>query len=157
MIHNGRPLEYARSAIWDFYRCLKTYKRFPGKNMKEELVKRFDTIFATKTCYAALNDALKRMRKNKSELLLVLDSPEIPLHNKTSERDIRDIVKRRNISGSSRSDLGRLCRDTFASLKKTCRKLGVGFWDYLRDRLSGDSLIPWIPDLMRQRVLESPG
>ena len=150
-------LEYARSAIWDFYRCLKTYKRFPGKNLKEELVKRFDTIFATKTCYAALNDALKRMRKNKSELLLVLDRPEIPLHNNTSERDIRDIVKKRNISGSTRSDLGRLCRDTFASLKKTCRKLGVGFWDYLRDRLSGDSLIPWIPDLMRQRVLESPG
>ncbi len=66
-------------------------------------------------------------------------------------------VKKRNISGSTRSDLGRLCRDTFASLKKTCRKLGVGFRDYPSDRLSGDSLIPWLPDLMKQRVLESPG
>ena len=86
-----------------------------------------------------------------------MDRPEIPLHNNTSERDIRDIVKKRNISGSTRSDLGRLCRDTFASLKKTCRKLGVGFRDYLSDRLSGDSSIPWLPDLMKQRVSESPG
>ena len=95
--------------------------------------------------------------ENKPELLLVLDRPEIPLHNNTSERDIRDIVKKRNISGSTRSDLGRLCRDTFASLKKTCRKLGVGFWSYLSDRLSGHSLISWLPNLMRQRVIESPG
>ena len=150
-------LEGARSRLWDFYRCLKTYKQSPGKKMKVELEQRFDTIFTTKTCYTALNDALKRINKNKSELLLVLKRPEIPLHNNTSERDIRDIVKKRNISGSTRSDLGRLCRDTFASLKKTCRKLGVGFWNYLSDRLSGDSLIPWLPDLMRQQVLESPG
>ena len=105
--------------------------------MKVELEQRFDTIFTMKTCYSALNDALKRILRNKTELLMVLDRPEIPLHNNTSERDIRDIVKKRNISGSTRSDLGRLCRDTFASLKKTCRKLGVGFWDYLSDRLSG--------------------
>ena len=150
-------LEGARSRLWDFYRCLKTYKQAPAAKMKEELEQRFDTIFTTKTCYAALNDALARIYKNKSELLLVLVRPEIPLHNNTSERDIRDIVKKRNISGSTRSDLGRLCRDTFASLKKTCRKLGVGFWDYLNDRLSGDSLIPRLPDLMRQRVIESPG
>ena len=150
-------LEGARSRLWDFYRCLKTYKRSPGKKMKVELEQRFDTIFTMKTCYSALNDALKRILRNKTELLMVLDRPEIPLHNNTSERDIRDIVKKRNISGSTRSDLGRLCRDTFASLKKTCRKLGVGFWGYLSDRLSGDSLIPWLPNLMMQRVLESPG
>jgi hypothetical protein len=87
----------------------------------------------------------------------VLDRPEIPLHNNTSETDIRDIVKKPTISGSTRSDLGRRCRDTFASLKKPCRKLGVAFWSYLSDRLSGDNLIPNRPVLMRQRVLESPG
>jgi hypothetical protein len=150
-------LERARSRLWDFYRCLKIYKRSPGKKMKAELKQRFDTIFTMTTCYAALNDALKRIHRNKRELLLVLDRPEIPLHNNSSESDIRDIVKKRKISGSTRSDLGRLCRDTFASLKKTCRKLGVAFWSYLGDRLSGDSLIPWLPDLMRQRMIDSPG
>src|SRR5208337_3567966 len=98
-----------------------------------------------------------RILRNKTELLMVLDRPEIPLHNNTSERDIRDIVKKRNISGPTRSHLGRLCRDTFASLKQTCRKLGVAFWAYLSDRLAGENLIPSLPDLMRLQVCETSG
>jgi len=39
---------------------------------------------------------------------------EIPLHTNASETDIRDYVKVRKISGGTRSDLGRQCRDTFA-------------------------------------------
>jgi hypothetical protein len=46
-------------------------------------------------------------------------------------------LKKRKISGSTRSDNGRRCRDTFASLKKTCRKNGLSFWQYLHDRLFG--------------------
>ena len=150
-------LENARSLLWDFYRCLKTYKCFPGKNMKGELQQRFETIFRMETSYAALNQALWRIYKNKADLLVVLDRPEIPLHNNGSETDIREYVKKRKISGSTRSELGRRCRDTFASLKKTCRKLGVAFWDYLGDRLVRDNRIPWLPDLIRQRLIESPG
>src|SRR5262249_1138919 len=48
----------------------------------------------------------------------------------------------RKISGSTRSEAGRRCRDTFASLKKTCRKLGIGFWAYLCDRGRGVGQIP---------------
>lgn len=150
-------LEQARSRLWDFYQCLKIYKQAPSKHMKRELSKRFDQVFTTESDYMSLNEAFKRIKTNKSELLLVLDRPEIPLHNNTSERDIRDYVKKRLISGSTRSDLGRRCRDTFASLKKTCRKLGVGFWAYLTDRLSGTNVIPPLPDLMRQRAHASPG
>ena len=85
---------------------------------------------------------------NKAELLLVLERPEIPLHNNLSENDIREYVKRRKVSGSTRSELGRRCRDTFTSLKKTCRKLGVSFWDYLLDRLSKSQEIPPLQDLI---------
>ncbi|MFC1835898.1 hypothetical protein ACFL2Q_14470 [Thermodesulfobacteriota bacterium] len=45
--------------------------------------------------------------------------------------------------------------DALASVKKTCRKLGVGFWDYLNDRVSGVNSIPWLPDLMKQRLAAS--
>ncbi|GAB7540880.1 hypothetical protein CS8_005430 [Cupriavidus sp. 8B] len=45
-------------------------------------------------------------------------------------------VKKQKISGGTRSELGRQCRDTFSSLKKTCRKLGISFWDYFADRNS---------------------
>lgn len=65
-----------------------------------------------------------------------------------SERDIREYVKRRKISGSTRSEAGRQCRDTFASLKKTALKLNVAFWDYLVDRITQKNQIPPLPDLI---------
>jgi len=65
-------------------------------------------------------------------------------------------VKKRKISGSTRSESGRKCRDTFTSLKKTCRKLGVSFWQYLEDRIENTGLIPDLSDLIRQQVL-NPG
>ena len=76
----------------------------------------------TKTAYATLNQVLKQMGDNQHELLRVLDKPYLPLHNNLSERDIRDYVKKRKISGSTRSEAGRKCRDTFASLKKNLSK-----------------------------------
>ena len=144
-----KTLEDVQKQIWDFYKVLKAYKRAPDENKKAQLEKRFDEIFTQKTDYQMLNLALKRLYDNKSELLLVLDRPEIPLHNNMSENDIREYVKRRKVSGSTRSEQGRRCRDTFTSLKKTCRKLGVSFWEYLLlDRLSKSHRISPLPELI---------
>lgn len=71
-----------------------------------------------------------------------------------AENDIREYVKRRKISGSTRSDLGRQCRDTFTSLKKTCRKLTISFWEYLKDRLSGTNEIPDLSDIITIKALQ---
>ena len=79
---------------------------------------------------------------------MVLDRPEIPLHTNISENDIREYVKRRKVNGSTRSELGRQCRDTFTRLKKTCGKLDVSFWHYILDRLSKSQEIPPLPDLI---------
>lgn len=147
-----KAIEDVRDRIWQLYRDLKAYKETPGAEMKLALEKRFDDIFATKTCSEVLDAALRRVAKNKEELLLVLDRPDIPLHNNLSERDIREYVKRRKISGSTRSDDGRRCRDTFISLKKTCRKLGIPFWLYLNDRVSNAGEIPPLPDLIRAKA-----
>src|SRR6266481_4803453 len=88
----------------------------------------------------------------RANLMRVLERPEIPLHNNAMESDIREFVKRRKISGGTRSDAGRRCRDTFASLKKTCRKLGIRFWDYLQDRIRGLGQITRLADLIRQKA-----
>jgi len=146
-----------RTEIWEIYAGLKAYREAPGPDKKLTLIERFDRIFTTQTRYETLNRALTRIHGNKAELLLVLDRPEIPLHNNGAETDIREYVKKRTISGSTRSDLGRRCRDTFTSLKKSCRKLGVRFWEYLKDRVSGRNSIPWLPDLMRAKMGEAPG
>ncbi len=148
-----QALETKQKEIWDFYGELKEYKNSPDEEKKKQLEDKFDIIFTEKTCFVSLNKALERIYKNKDELLLVLKRPEIPLHNNTSERDIREYVKKRKISGSTRSSLGRRSRDTFASIKKTCQKLGISFWEYLKARANECyDTIPYLPDLIAIRA-----
>jgi hypothetical protein len=166
LIHKMLPLNEThrleiariRDQIWRFYAQLKRYKSKPDKSHQKTLRHRFDEIFTQKTSYATLNQTLKRIHCNKAELLVVLDRPEIPLHTNGSETDIRDYVKKRKVSGGTRSDEGRRCRDTFASLKKTCRKLDISFWHYLTDRLGIDehSIAP-LPNIITERAALATG
>jgi hypothetical protein len=146
-------LEQVRTVVWELYRDLKTYKTAPTENARAALDKRFVDLCASHTRFSSLNRALERMGRNKKELLLVLDRPDLPLQNNLSERDIREQVKRRKISGGTRSDDGRRARDTFASLKKTCRKLSVSFWTFLGDRVRDAGVIPSLPSLIEARAL----
>ena len=145
-----KDLDTVKDQIWQFYEDLKAYKKNPNKADKKYLDNRFDEIFTQCTASATLNLALIRIYNNKSELLLVLDRPDIPLHNNAAENAIREYVKKRKISSGTRSETGRRCRDTFTSLKKTCRKLGISYWNYLKDRIENAGLIPDLPDLIRQ-------
>lgn len=146
-----KAVEWSRTQVWDLYGDLKIYKLAPDQNktLEEDIRARFNELCATETCYPTLNDLLKRLYRNKNELLRVLDKPFLPLHNNLSESDIREYVQKRKISGGTRSDNGRRCRDTFASLKKTCKKHGISFWEYLRDRIKGLNRIPSLPDVVR--------
>ncbi|EAR21288.1 IS66 family transposase [Nitrococcus mobilis] len=137
-------LAWARSELWAIYQALKAHKAEPNATARGAIEARFEALCTTKTCFESLNRALERLHNSGAELLRALDRPEIALHNNLAERDIREYVKRRN-SGSTRSAAGRRCRDTFASLEKTCRKHGLSFWAYLLDRLAGASTIPWLP------------
>lgn len=148
-------LEQVRDAIWNLYRRLREYKMDPKENQKNALVKEFDRVFTMRTSSTALNDLIDRTNENKDKLLRVLDYPHIPLHNNESERDIREYVKRRKISGSTRSAAGRRARDTFTSLKKTCRKLKISFWQYLKDRVSGGDTIPLLGAIIKDRRLRT--
>lgn len=145
-----KGIAWAREQIWDLYADLKAYKAEPTEELKLEISERFDEVCSTKTDFESLNEVLKRLHRNKDELLLVLEKPWVPLHNNVGEQDLRDYVEKRKISGSTRSDPGRQCRDTFASLKKTCRKHGIRFWDYLMDRLRGKNAILPLADYIRR-------
>ena len=103
--------------------------------------------------FALLDRLLKRIYANKSELLMVFDYPRAPLHTNGSENDIHCQVTRRKISGGTRSDTGRDCRDAFLSIAKTCAKLKISFWDYRGARLGTvePPNIPYLPNLVSQR------
>jgi hypothetical protein len=150
-------LEKTKGDIWKLYRALKKYRHNPSESQKLKLETRFDNIFTRKTGFASLDLALKRIYQNKPELLLVLNRPDIPLHNNLSERDIREYVKKRKISGSTRSDMGQRCRDTFTSLKKTCRKLGISFWQYLIDRIEYQNKYPPLAVIIESQLSQSVG
>jgi Transposase IS66 family len=141
-----------RDAIWNYYQRLKSYRDSPTPQRRGRLQRDFNRIFLKKTGWPELDEELRTIHGKQSELLLVLDHPQIPLHNNLSENDIRQYVKKRKISAGTRSDVGRRCRDTFLSLKTTCRKLDVTFWRYLRDRLQGLHEIPPLPDLIRRHA-----
>jgi hypothetical protein len=152
-----QDVESIQEELWQLYRDLKEYKATPDAGKKAELERRFDALFTTRTHSDPLNSALQRIHRNKAELLLVLTRPEIPLHNNLSENAIREYVKRRKISGSTRSEAGRRSRDTFTSLKKSCRKLGVSFWQYLLDRVGRKGKLPRLSELIRQQAASAGG
>jgi hypothetical protein len=144
-----------RDLIWKYYRALKAYRRRPSKRSKAVLRARFDRIFTLETGFVTLDRLLARLHAKKAELLMVLDRPEIPLHTNGSENDVRCQVTRRKVSGGTRSDVGRDCRDGFLGLQKTCTKLKILFWDYLGARLliPGCQSVPQLPELIFARAL----
>jgi hypothetical protein len=142
-----------RGLIWQLYADLKDYSRTPTPWQREQLGARFDYIFGLRTGFVTLDRLLQRLHANKADLLAVLDRPDIPLHTNGSENDIRCQVTKRKISGGTRSDAGRDCRDAFLSLAKTCAKLGVSFWNYLGSRLAvpAGPTVPPLPEIIRSR------
>jgi hypothetical protein len=149
-------LDAAREEFWQYYAALHAYQQAPDDVQKILLTWRFERMTARDTGYEALDAVLRRLATHQTELLRVLDHPEVPVHNNGSEQAIREYVTRRKISGGTRSEAGRNSRDTFTSLKQTCRKVGISFWQYLLDRLGKQETIPPLADLIRQHALK-PG
>ena len=149
-----QALERIRARVWWLYADLKAYCRDPTRQRKAALERRFEAIFTTTTGFASLDRLLARLHANKAELLLALDQPEVPLHTNDAENDIRCQVTKRKISGGTRAEAGRDCRDAFLGLMKTCAKNRISFWHYLADRLAVPDAphVPNLPDLIRQRA-----
>jgi Transposase IS66 family len=143
-----------RGLIWDYYSDLRAYRLRPSQRRAPTLRARFDRIFLRRTGFATLDRLLARLHANKSELLMVLDRPEIPLHTNGSENDIRCQVTRRKVSAGTRSDVGRDCRDAFLSLAKTCSKLDITVWDFLGSRLkvAGHAVVERLDHYVRCRT-----
>lgn len=149
-------IEKIREGIWDLYKGLKEYKLDPSEILKEELDSKFEDLFKKKTSSPTLSKQLEKTYAKKDELLRVLERPNTPLHNNMTETDAREYVVKRKISGGTRSLEGRRCRDTFVSLKKTCCKLGITFWGYLQDRITGTNAIPSLAEIITQKSKYSP-
>lgn len=151
-----KEIETLRYQLWAYYQALKFYRQAPTEQDIPAFNRCFDAIFAqTFEDNPPLNAVLKQFTLHKADLLRVLEMPTLPLHTNAAESDIREVVTRRKISGTTRHDLGRQARDTFIGLQKTCRKLGFSFWQYLTSRLKHNNDIPYLPDVIRQRAAKT--
>jgi hypothetical protein len=128
---NKEELHRVRNEIWNYYDELKEYKRNPTEEKKSELWEKFDIIFGQETIYEELNARLSLTLEKKSELLVVLEYPEIPLHNNLSENGVREIVIKRKISGGVKTNAGIRAWENNMSILATCKKLGVSFYDFM--------------------------
>jgi hypothetical protein len=131
---------------------MKRYAEQPYEKAKAKIEKEFNGLCDWHTQWIGLQKALDKLRTYKTELFLSLQYPGVPLHNNASERDIREYVKKRKTSGSTRSENGRKARDTFTALKKTCRKMKISFWEYLKDRITLTNNISQLPQLLHDKA-----
>ena len=140
--------------FWAYYAELLAYRQQPSADAQARLATEFDTLFATVTGYRALDERIEKTKLKKASLLLVLDHPEIPLHNNPAELGARQRVRKRDVSFGPRTPNGAQAWDTFMTLTATAKKLGVSIYRYIQDRVSGTFELPDLADTITQRATE---
>lgn len=167
-VHEGRPykklmpviplhqqlLDDFRKSFWEYYDQLLAYRQKPTPEERERLEAEFDRLFATRTGYEALDQRIAKSQAKKHSLLLVLKHPELPLHNNPAELGARQRVRKRDVSFGPRTQDGVQAWDTFMTLAETSKKLGVSFYQYIHDRISGANSIPRLADLVDKAAKE---
>jgi len=138
--------------MWNFYEMLKEYKKSPNEKQKYFLEQKFDELFSTKTGYEELDRRIELTKKQKAKLLLVLEHPEIPLHNNPAEIALREMVIKKKISYGTKSEYGRIAWENMMSMLDTCRKHNVSFFSYLKDIFSRRLEMPRLADLIVQKA-----
>jgi Transposase IS66 family len=138
--------------FWDYYDELLAYREHPTE--PERLSTKFDELFSTKTGYFALDDRIEKTRAKKAVLLMVLEHPEIPLHNNPAELGARQRVRKRDVSFGPRTAEGARAWDTFQTLAATAKKLGVSFHAYIHDRVSRANRMPSLDTVIAARANE---
>jgi hypothetical protein len=137
---------------WRFYGQLLVYRGHPTEEDSIRLADEFDELFSTVTGYEALDERIAKTKAKKESMLIVLEHPEIPLHNNSAELAARKRVRRRKISFGTRSEDGTKAWDTFATLEATAKKLGVSFYEYIYDRISNAYKMPSLAHLISRRA-----
>jgi len=138
--------------FWTYYDQLLAYRERPTPEEAARLTGEFETFFSTVTGYDALDERIAKTRTKKGCLLMVLTHPEIPLHNNPAELGARARVRKRDVSFGPRTREGATAWDTFMTLAETATKLGVSFYHYIQDRVSGTYQMPALADLIAERA-----
>lgn len=124
------------------------FENNPDEQLKEEILATFESLVFKSYGYSELDERLAVTWQNRDRLFQFLDHPYLPLHNNESEIVARKPVLKRKISYGTRSELGKTTWENMLSIKDTCRKLGVSFYQYMQDIYSGSNAMPRLAVLL---------
>ena len=144
-------LEAFREQYWDYYGKLCEFKIKPDAEVAEQLSAEFDQLFSTKTRYLELDERISKTKGKKESLLIVLNLPEIPLHNNGAELGARVKVRKRDVSLQTVTEEGTKANDAFMTIVQTARKLGISAYQYMFDRVSKTFEMPSLAQLIREK------
>jgi hypothetical protein len=113
--------------FWNYYRDLLPDQDSPNQQTADKLRYKFWKLFHTDSGYQQLDERKQLTLVKISELLYVLEHPELPLYNNPAELGARTMVQQGNISDATQTLEGTQTWDTFMSLVPTTRKLGISF------------------------------
>jgi hypothetical protein len=150
--YHRQLLEAFLDDFWDYYDELLAYRQQPSPEGCQRLSADFDILFSQTTGYADLDQRIALTDAKKTSLLMVLEHPEIPLHNNPAELAARQRVRKRAISFGPRTAQGAQAWDTFMSLAATTKQLGLSFFQYVYDRVTGSQQMPPLDHLIDARA-----
>ena len=169
-VHNGRhykrlnplvPLHQEKLAdflqeFWGYYRKLTLYKSSPDEEQAIILEGEFDRLFSTETGYDELDARIQKTKSQKNELLVVLEHPEIPLHNNLSEGGAKVEKRRQDVSFQTITLEGTRSKDTMMSIVETCKKLGISAYKFIQDRIKGTNIFPTLAQMIKAKAAGQP-
>ncbi len=147
-----KELQDFRSQYWTYYGKLLQFNQDPSQENADKLSAEFDKLVSTETNYEGLNKLINKTKEIKSELLLTLKYPEIPLHNNAAELGAREQVRKRDVSLHTMTEEGTKANDTFSTIVQTAKKLGVSAYEYFCDRMSKAFEMPSLAELIGKKA-----
>src|SRR3972149_3129159 len=141
-VHEGRPykkllpvvplhrerLDDFLKRFWEYYDQLLSYRQAPTPEESLRLETEFDNLFATRTQKKKLEKRITKTQAKKASLLLVLKSPELPLHNNPAELAVRQRVRKRDVSFGPGTQEGGGARGTGMTFGPPTTEQGGGFY-----------------------------
>jgi len=143
-----QQLENFLQQFWNYYRKLSTYKHEPSSQQAEILKTEFDILFSTTKGYDDLDQRIAKSKAKKQALLVVLEHPEVPLHNNLSENGARVEKRRQDVSFQTITPEGTEAKDTMMSIVETCKKLGISAMAFIHDRVNQLGKFPKLADMI---------
>ncbi len=149
--YNATKVTAFLEKYWAYYHHLVDYKKAPDPESAVRLSAEFDQLFSTVTGYNELDERISKTLQKKDQLLLVLQYPEIPLHNNDMELGARVCVRKRDVSLHTMTDDGTRANDTFLTIIQTCKKLDVNPFYYIMDRIKGTFEMPSLAQTIKRK------